>query len=312
MGFYLMIVAPSSGHLDFELLYERSKTHEALAGFKTTTHPSDTIKPPPPPSLPQVSVNPQDHWFYNKKPPPSKQTPPPPHKPQTKPMTDVPDHAASVLSPKIVAHIPNPASTCSDFQSSVPAEDRLIAVAGLFNTGTNLMMKLLNRNCVMPKRKTPFQVPWGKHNPVDFRGVHFAKSSKGQIPEHFLPVVIIKDVVTWVNSMCKNPYAAHWQRKYKCPHLVKEDLSPVEVEIKFQEDEWGHRNYENGLVEAWSTWNSDWARASFPYVMVRFEDILYNQEQTVKLACECAGGHLAETVRKMDKWNEGLASEAMS
>ncbi|GMI01703.1 hypothetical protein TrLO_g11127 [Triparma laevis f. longispina] len=215
-------------------------------------------------------------------------------------MTDVPDHAASVLSPKIVAHIPNPASTCSDFQSSVPAENRLIAVAGLFNTGTNLMMKLLNHNCVMPKRKTPFQVPWGKHNPVDFRGVHFAKSSKGQIPEHFLPVVIIKDVVTWVNSMCKNPYAAHWQHKYKCPQLVKEDLSPVEVEIKFQEDKWGHRNYENGLVEAWSTWNSDWARASFPYVMVRFEDILYNQEQTVKLACECAGGHLAEVFEYQD------------
>ena len=99
------------------------------------------------------------------------------------------------------------------------------------------MMKLLNRNCVMPKRKTPFQVPWGKHNPVDFRGEHFAKSSKGQVPENFLPVVIIKDVVTWVNSMCKNPYAAHWARKYKCPQLVKEDLSPVPVEIKFQEEE---------------------------------------------------------------------------
>jgi hypothetical protein len=40
--------------------------------------------------------------------------------------------------------------------------------------------------------------------------------------------------------------------------------------------------------------------AEFPFVMVRFEDILYNQEETVKTACECAGGKLADVFQYKD------------
>lgn len=98
----------------------------------------------------------------------------------------------------------------------------------------------------MPTKKTPFQVPWGKHNPVSsFRGHHFAKSSVGEKPENYLPVLLVKDPATWINSMCKHSYAANWPRKYKCPHIAKEGGEGVEVTVVYKSEyDFGTVNYD--------------------------------------------------------------------
>jgi hypothetical protein len=98
--------------------------------------------------------------------------------------------------------------------------ERKLGVAGLFNTGTNLLSTLLNKNCQLHDAHDEgynrhlgggmlWQVPWGKHNPPSFRGEHYAKSAKDVDVETVMPVVMIKDPLTWLNSMCRHPYSLH-------------------------------------------------------------------------------------------------------
>lgn len=67
---------------------------------------------------------------------------------------------------------------CSAFRDSVPAVSRMMAPAGMFNTGTNLINQLLRENCYIPERVKKIgkgspgmrrQVPWGKHSPASWR-----------------------------------------------------------------------------------------------------------------------------------------------
>ena len=66
---------------------------------------------------------------------------------------------------------------CARFREEVPAIDRLLGSAGMFNTGTNLVTHLLKQNCEIPERREKFgphqskesygmrwQVPWGESN----------------------------------------------------------------------------------------------------------------------------------------------------
>ena len=66
---------------------------------------------------------------------------------------------------------------CARFRDEVPAIDRLLGSAGMFNTGTNLVTHLLKQNCEIPERREKFgphqskesygmrwQVPWGESN----------------------------------------------------------------------------------------------------------------------------------------------------
>ena len=125
---------------------------------------------------------------------------------------------------------------CAAFRATQGPRGRP-AVAGLFNTGTNFLMKLLRMNCDFPaacpaqphirvdkdnpyaaeirimaemqlarrNHCSPFllQVPWGKHNPVDWRGQHAAQGLEGVDVDGVLPVVVVKDPFTWMRSMCR-------------------------------------------------------------------------------------------------------------
>lgn len=46
---------------------------------------------------------------------------------------------------------------CADFRKDVPGKLRLIAVAGIFSTGTNLLAQLLQHNCAIPERMATFK-----------------------------------------------------------------------------------------------------------------------------------------------------------
>lgn len=49
------------------------------------------------------------------------------------------------------------ANTCKTFRETVPQKDRWLAVAGMYNTGTNLLAKYLMENCRIPDTKGKFE-----------------------------------------------------------------------------------------------------------------------------------------------------------
>merc|ERR1719410_2237298 len=113
--------------------------------------------------------------------------------------------------------------TCKAFRDTKRFEQRVIAPAGLFNTGTHLLWTLMKRNCKFRYfNQVNFQVPWGKHNPPAWKNRTIAAiQGRGVIHDDVLPVVIIKDPVNWIHSMCKHRYTVSWRHTAKhCPNLV--------------------------------------------------------------------------------------------
>ncbi|KAH8060565.1 hypothetical protein JL722_4673 [Aureococcus anophagefferens] len=198
---------------------------------------------------------------------------------------------------------------CAAFRAAT-TDARRPAVAGLFNTGTNFLMKLLRSNCVLPrecedrshpgfdrggkrartsrlhrlpsrpfstrfdkasflseanivselhyaKRRqgkcAPFlmQVPWGKHNPLEWRGSHYADYFEGVDVDEVLPVVVVKDPLTWMRSMCRMEYAAKFRHGQAqcCPHPVMKTAT----DVRFRRERPAF-NY-TSLPDFWSKWN---------------------------------------------------------
>ena len=127
---------------------------------------------------------------------------------------------------------------CQVFQQDGDLAEKFLAVAGCFNSGTNLLAKTLTRNCVLHKRQEKYgvkhrgirwQVPYGKHTPPkdeEFRNSHVAKKSDGVTAKQVLPAVMIRDPFRWLQSMCSHHYTTRWPRvfgqkdaRYHCPNL---------------------------------------------------------------------------------------------
>lgn len=192
---------------------------------------------------------------------------------------------------------------CERFQART-SYLRRAAVAGLFNSGTNFMTQVFRKNCVMPRSACrskeclgyPFQVPWGKHNPPDWRhGNHTVPSLAQFNRSEILPVVVIKDPLTWMQSLCRHSYTARFARTSRCP-------SPLDlrggVTVTFRNDVWhaaltpGVVSY-TSLLDFWGTWYSAyWSQPD--RLLVRYEDLLFDTKRTVQRICDCVGGRLAQ------------------
>lgn len=205
--------------------------------------------------------------------------------------------------------------TCAAFRSSVPVTEAMIGPSGIFNTGTNLLAQLLDKQCIMPNRNKGsksargmlWQVPWGKHNPIALRLTHHA-GGNNVIQTNVLPVVTIKDPYHWMGSMCRHSYAANWPHSEDhCPNLVANEHdvghqgiqdtdkgNPIAVKVRFQPTVIGKYTSLAGL---WNDWYGDYiAIKSFPRLIIRFEDLLFHLEEVMKAVCECAGGSLKKDI----------------
>ena len=151
----------------------------------------------------------------------------------------------------------------------------------------------------------------------------------------FLPIVMIKDPITWMASMCRHQYESRWVHTPKhCPNLVpnrfdRRYIDPttqkvmyrtpgrgtIELWVKFATQH-GHnapypdpRNktfiHYTSLVDMWNTWYGDWYDAKFPRLMVRFEDLLFHAEDVVSKVCKCGGGTMAKTFRYVEDSAKG-------
>jgi len=199
--------------------------------------------------------------------------------------------------------------TCEAFQASIPQGDRFLAPAGMFNTGTNLLESLLVKNCrlkLLPKKYgkqnhgIKYQVPWGKHSPVEWKFKHKAPGFENLDQSHFLPALVIKDPYTWMESMCRHKYAATWrQESGHCPNLVpttpkeKKMISPrdtFEVDVHYHQYNVTHHE---SMSELYNEWYGNWLDVEYPRLVVRFEDLMFHAEDVVERVCTCAGGTMA-------------------
>jgi hypothetical protein len=137
--------------------------------------------------------------------------------------------------------------------------------SGPFNSGTNFLHDLLNRNCIIERAKVHkyrsgvlWQVPWGKHqSPLQrFNNSVFQKDKPAPKPHGFvenanyLPIVMVRDPFTWFQSMCKTRYSAHWYHVGPLAHNRSEDRPDIKDRHRYHcpnfvpsqiEKDWYHK-----------------------------------------------------------------------
>ncbi|KAL3920960.1 MAG: hypothetical protein SGILL_003000 [Bacillariaceae sp.] len=199
--------------------------------------------------------------------------------------------------------------TCQAYRDAHLPDERTLAVGGLFNTGTNLLYALLTENCQRNHTEisrtkystVQWQVPWGKHIPANRRSDHTHKKPR-VVYDAVMPIVTVRDPYTWMQSMCRQSYAAQFDfSKKTCPNIVPypEDIEAhprygkmkhIPVHVKYDKTEGYAVKYES-LPSLWNEWYSLYKNAtgSFPFVMVRMEDLVFHAETVMPQLCECAG-----------------------
>jgi len=182
--------------------------------------------------------------------------------------------------------------SCHRYRRKVPANRRTIAIAGMPNTGTNAMYKML-KNCNVSYR---WQVPWKKHLPYHSSAEYDAKD--------LLPVVLIKDPLEWLASTCRKQYFKVRTGK-SCPSPII-NMSGTYFETATPET---HKPF-NNIVELWSNWHLEYLAAEVPLLMIRTEDLLFNPLDTLGAVCHCAGGTVASpdtfaVLESAPKWGKG-------
>ena len=197
---------------------------------------------------------------------------------------------------------------CQEFRDSTDPTIRFFGIAGTFNTGTNLLSELMIQNCQITERMVAhgnvskgmrWQVPWGKHYPASRRGAHETSTDKSVPYTNSLPLVTIRDPYTWMQSMCRHTYAAEWKHtKEHCPNLVptEQDLEQfpqqqhqplVPVNIQYSKE---FSMAHNSLPHFWNDWYQLYFNATFPRIIVRFEDLLFYGQEVTETLCKCGGG----------------------
>ena len=220
--------------------------------------------------------------------------------------------------------------TCAQYRQTVALKDRFLAVAGLFNTGTNAMTWTLDHNIHLPgyHHSTRWQVPWGKHRLATVKWTHTAPDGMGKFNKtNVLPIVIIKDPFYWLQSMCKSPYEASWKHHdAHCPNLVPNDYD----QAHFFRSSKGHIHPHNqnasipiriefdsnssvtwpSLIHLWNDWYQLYLQQlpdKAPRLMVRFEDTLFAPREVLQHIAQCVLGPAEDIVKHAETSHLGWA-----
>ncbi|GKY92160.1 hypothetical protein MPSEU_000187300 [Mayamaea pseudoterrestris] len=190
--------------------------------------------------------------------------------------------------------------TCERYQQIIAGTNGTIQpaprVAGLYNTGTNALAQSFNINFQPVEHYHDQDVPGGKHVAPTREYLATYPDMEGR--KYVLPVTLIRDPFRWLQSMCRDGYAAKWSKGIdgRCPNLVlnareKEtmqqysDTFPVNVSMKNKQF-WDHYD---SLSHMYSTWYRLWLDADYPRLIIRFEDTLFHADQVTALIAKCAG-----------------------
>jgi hypothetical protein len=186
-------------------------------------------------------------------------------------------------------------ASCRWFRDTVPLRDAYLGAAGLFNTGTNALTYYLRANLLLPFRgEAPIhrdgkdsnrqgiltQVPWDKHWFARLRNHHTVDLYANVTKAHVLPIVMIRDPLSWSQSMCQQPYLVRWRgRTVHCPDWREPVLIPHMTG--------GH--HWDSLWHLWNDWYRDYWQHENPRLIVRFEDLLWRPQQVLRAIQSCVG-----------------------
>ena len=179
--------------------------------------------------------------------------------------------------------------TCADYRSRVSnAHERWVAPTGVFHSGTNLISNLLAETCL--GIDPHFQVPWGKHNPIEARQSFRVDHELYQTADisKVMPLVMVRNPIDWMSSMCHQSYAASYDHSKSCPGLGQTDIA-VKLYKQFVYPD---------FLRFWMDWNRPYlledrgaTNNRFPKLVVRLEDLVYFPRDTLEQICNCTGGY---------------------
>ena len=104
-----------------------------------------------------------------------------------------------------------------------------------------------------------------------------------------MPMVTIRDPLIWLKSMCRHKYTAVWagfRDKDHCPNFLMKDLEMIVRYDGFK------RSYESVLY-LWNEYYEEYKNVDIPFLLVRFEDLVFHPVETVTQVCECGGGKMS-------------------
>jgi hypothetical protein len=149
----------------------------------------------------------------------------------------------------------------------------------------------------------------GKHTPASRRESHIGKAARKKIKQaetnhsiHYsqvLPVVSVRDPMTWMQSMCNQPYSAIFEHaKHLCPNIkpYPDDIKAhprfgkvpyVPVSVIYSNE---YIIKHQSLGHLWNEWHQEYMNVSFPRLIVRMEDIVFQAETVLPQICQCIGG----------------------
>jgi hypothetical protein len=201
---------------------------------------------------------------------------------------------------------------CASFQQANPdLQGRWLAVAGLFNSGTNLLYTSMRDHCNMrPATNTTsqqpqapysdgiaWQVSWGKHNPAHDRQNFTTPHGAGISTSQQLPIVMVRHPYAWLESMCHESYDAKFLTPIgkHCPDVlthIPNTRRGISVKVPFGSGV----EYYDSVAHLYQKWYREYlyynatTTPAFPRLIVRLEDLIYRRQATLQQVCECAGG----------------------
>eukprot|EP00977_Amphora_coffeiformis_P010891 scaffold2574_cov168-Amphora_coffeaeformis.AAC.3 len=198
--------------------------------------------------------------------------------------------------------------TCEEYRRNVPSHERYVGNAGMFNTGTNALENHLRTN--IEHSHSSHNNAIGKHRMPYRRLDHVAPGMEKRDQTKCLPVVIIRDPYHWMQSMCKSAYAAHWKHgSNRCPNLSADETdlkrfqdigngvknaTTFRVKVIFGKDD---VEFFDSLVDLWSEWYSYYLNATYPHLIIRFEDMLLQAPAVLSKIAECVGAGVRNPIQ---------------
>lgn len=190
---------------------------------------------------------------------------------------------------------------CTAYREKVQRADRFVGVAGLFNTGTNLLAHHLENNLDMSMR---WQVPWGKHRLASVKYNHTARGAHKDRKDWILPIVMIRDPFSWMQSMCAHQYATRWRHSEQhCPNLIPSESDRAQykhlqdtfqVSVKFDGE---HITSFTSLAHLWTEWYREYVDSTEPFVLIRFEDMVLRPRVVLQQLADCVETTVKEPFR---------------
>jgi len=213
---------------------------------------------------------------------------------------------------------------CAEFRAQADPIDASVGVAGMFNTGTNPMAMYISNNFKISSNKkdkaggTRWQVPWGKHRLASTKLTNTAGHEKKTNKTNVLPVVLVRDPYSWMQSMCIHAYESRWPHSgKKCPNLAERELNAdgtakkVNLKVKYNPViEF------DSLADYWVQWYKEYLEADYPRLIIRFEDIQFHARELVETIAQCAGAEprnadaLFRYVVDTAKWGKAHSSKS--